>query len=135
MNTTLTIPDPVKARQYFEDKITFTTGPVELDRMLKAHENISVIDVRAEEDYRKGHVPGAVNLPKERWDTLEGLSKDKPNILYCYSMVCHLAATAACEFAAKGFPVMELEGGFDEWKEHDLEIEKPHASRMFSLGR
>jgi rhodanese-related sulfurtransferase len=131
MNTILTIPDPVKAREYFEDKITFTTGPVELDRMLKAHEDISVIDVRAEEDYSKGHVPGAINLPKERWDTLEGLSKDKVNILYCYSMVCHLAATAACEFAAKGFPVMELEGGFDEWREYGLEIETSSAGRIF----
>src|SRR4051794_34755349 len=133
MNTTLTIPDPVKARRYFEDKMTFTTGPVELDRMLKAHENINLIDVRAEEDFRKGHIPGAINLPHERWDTLEGLSKDKANILYCYSMVCHLAATAACEFAAKGYPVMELEGGFDEWKEHGLEIEKPHVNRMFNF--
>ncbi len=134
MNATLTIPDPAKAREFFEDKMTFTTGPVELDRMLKAHENINVIDVRAEEDYRKGHIPGAVNLPRERWDTLEGLSKEKANILYCYSMVCHLAATAACEFAAKGYPVMELEGGFDEWKDHDLEIEKTHSDRMFEFG-
>ncbi len=134
MNTTLTIPDPVKAREYFENKITYTTGPVELDRMLKAHENINVIDVRAEEDYRKGHIPGAVNLPRDKWDTLEGLSKEKTNILYCYSMVCHLAAHAGYEFASKGFPVMELDGGFDEWKEHGLEVEKSGGSRMFNFG-
>jgi rhodanese-related sulfurtransferase len=133
MNATLTIPDPVKAREYFEHKMTFTTGPVELDRMLKAHENINVIDVRAEEDYRKGHIPGALNLPRERWDTLEGLSKERTNILYCYSMVCHLAVAAASEFAAKGFPVMELEGGFDEWKDHDLEIERTNNGRMFEF--
>src|SRR5258706_16481856 len=130
MNATMTIPDPSKAKAFFEDKLSFTTGPVELSHRLKAHENINVIDVRAEEDYRKGHIPGAVNLPKERWDTLEGLSKEKTNILYCYSMVCHLAATAAYEFAGRGYPVMELEGGFDEWKEHDLEIEKTQSDRM-----
>ena len=113
----------------------FTTGPVELDRMLKSHENINVIDVREEEDFRKGHIPGAVNLPRDRWDTLEGLSKDKANILYCYTAVCHLAATAACGFAAKGFPVMEMDGGFEGWKENDLEIEKPQADRMASLRR
>jgi len=133
MNATLTRPDPVKAQAYFEDKMTFTTGPIELDHLLKAHENINVVDVRAEEDYRKGHIPGAINLPREKWDTLERLSKDKTNILYCYSQVCHLAATAACDFAAKGYPVMELEGGWDEWKEHNLEIDKTSGNRVFNL--
>ena len=42
---------------------------------------------------------------------------------FCYSQVCHLAATAAVEFAGKGYSVMEMEGGFEAWKEHDLEIE------------
>lgn len=134
MNATLTIPDPAKAKAFFEDKVMFTTGPVELDRMLKEHQSINVIDVRAEEDYRKGHIPGAINLPQPKWHTAEGLGRDKANIVYCYSQVCHLAAKAALEFASNGYPVMELDGGFDEWKEHDLEIEKTHANRMFGLG-
>jgi hypothetical protein len=39
--------------------------------------------------------------------------KDKLNVLYCYSGVCHLATSAAVEFAEKGYPVMEMEGGFN----------------------
>ncbi|HWF19514.1 MAG TPA: rhodanese-like domain-containing protein [Verrucomicrobiae bacterium] len=133
MKTSLKIPDPAKAKEFFEKKITFTTGPVEVDHMLKNHENINVIDVRAEEDYKKGHIPSAINLPREKWDTFEGLSKDKANILYCYSMVCHLAATAAYKFADRGYPVMELDGGFDEWKEHGLDVET-QANRGVSLN-
>ena len=124
MATKLMISDPQKAKEYFEAKITFTTGPVELVRMMKQGENINIVDVRAAEDYAEGHIPGAVNLPKDKWQTLEGLRKDKTNVLYCYSQVCHLAATAAVEFASKGYPVMELEGGFRAWKEHDMDIEK-----------
>ena len=30
---------------------------------------------------------------------------------------------AAVEFAAKGYSVMEMDGGFEVWKEEDLEIE------------
>ncbi len=116
-------PDPVKAKEFFEQKMTFTTGPVELKRMLK-DENINVVDVRASEDYAKGHVPGAANLPKEKWDSPEGLKKDKINVLYCYNQQCHLAANAALEFAARGFPVMEMEGGFEVWKENELDVEK-----------
>jgi len=124
MATKLMISDPQKAKEYFEAKMAFTTGPVELERMMKQGENINIVDVRAAEDYAEGHIPGAVNLPKDKWQTLEGLRKDKTNVLYCYSQVCHLAATEAVEFAFKGYPVMELEGGFRAWKEHDMEIEK-----------
>ena len=123
MKTQLRPVDPRKAEEYFEDKITFTTGPVELDHKIKDDEDINVVDVREAEDYEEGHIPGAVNLPREKWHTLEGLERDKTNVLYCYSHVCHLAAAAAAEFAGKGYPVMEMEGGFKAWKEHDLEIE------------
>ena len=124
MATKMLVRDPQKAKEYFEDKIAFTTGPVELDRMIKQGENINIVDVRAAEDYAEGHIPGAVNLPKDKWHTLEGLRKDKTNVLYCYTLVCHLAATAAVEFASNGYPVMELEGGFETWKEYGMEIEK-----------
>src|SRR6185503_15799600 len=119
----VTMNDPVKAKQYFEAKMAFTTGPVELERMIKTGE-VNVVDVRAAEDYKEGHIPGAVSLPKTDWDHPNGLRKDKNNVLYCYSQVCHLAATAAVKFAGMGHPVMELEGGFDEWKEHEMKIEK-----------
>jgi rhodanese-related sulfurtransferase len=115
--------DSTKAKEYFEAKMAFTTGPVELERMME-HKEVNVVDVRAAEDYAAGHIPGAVNLPKDQWPTLTGLRKDKTNVLYCYSHVCHLAAAAAVEFAAKGFPVMELEGGWRWWKEDGFPIEQ-----------
>ena len=125
--TTLKKNDPESARQYFADKLAFTTGPVELDRE-RQRADIAIVDVRAAEDFQEGHIPGAVNLPKEEWSTLRGLRKDALNVIYCYSQVCHLAATAALEFASKGYSVMELEGGFKTWKGHDLEIEKKTPS-------
>jgi rhodanese-related sulfurtransferase len=120
---TLQKTDPARAREYFEDKMAFTTGPIELEHELGSDE-VNIVDVRAEEDYRKGHIPGAKSLPKARWDTLEGLEKDKTNVLYCYSQVCHLAATAGAQFAGRGYAVKELEGGFAGWKDHGLRIEK-----------
>ena len=114
--------DPAKAREFFEAKMAFTTGPVELDRAIKNGE-VNVIDVRAAEDYAKDHIPGAKSLPKNRWSTLNGLDRDRINVLYCYSQVCHLAATAAVEFASNDFSVMELEGGYAGWKDHELPVE------------
>jgi rhodanese-related sulfurtransferase len=121
MPTTM-IQDPARAKEYFEAKMAFTTGPVELERMMKQG-SVNVVDVRAADDYAKGHIPGAVNLPKERWASLQGLRKDRTNVVYCYSIVCHLAAAAAVEFAAHGFPVMELDGGWRWWKEDGFPVE------------
>jgi rhodanese-related sulfurtransferase len=123
MNTIATLPDTTRALQYFEDKMTFTTGPVELDRE-RRDGGCVIVDVRAAEDYAKGHIPGAINLPQGRWINPSGLDRDRLNVVYCYSQVCHLAAKAAVKFAAAGYPVQELEGGFKGWEEHQLEIER-----------
>ncbi|HEV2207139.1 MAG TPA: rhodanese-like domain-containing protein [Verrucomicrobiae bacterium] len=127
---------PANARRYFEDKLAFTTGPVELDRWIKAGEDtLVVVDVREAEDYAKGHIPGAINLPRERWQNPEGLTKNKTNVVYCYSQQCHLAANACVQFAGMDYPVMELEGGFAVWKQMDLDIEEEPANRLKSSGQ
>lgn len=115
---------PEEAEAFFEDKMAFTTGPVELNHMLEnKNDKINVVDVRDKMDYDKAHIPGSVNLPQTDWDTFAGLDKDKVNILYCYSIVCHLAAKAAMKFAGAGYKVMELDGGFKDWTAHRLQTE------------
>lgn len=123
MTPTLTIPDISKARDYFTDKMDFTTGPVELKRAMD-NDEVVIVDVRAAEDYEKGHIPGAISLPKGHWQHPQGLHKEKVNVIYCYSQVCHLAATAAIQLSDQGFPVKELEGGFEGWKDQDLPVER-----------
>ena len=125
------IHSPERAKAYFEDKLAFTTGPVELDKWIKSGENnLVIVDVREPEDFTKGHLPGALSVPREEWGNPQGLSRDKTNVVYCYSQQCHLAANACAQFAAKGFPVMESDGGFAVWKEHDLDIEETSANRL-----
>ena len=130
-STMARIHPPAQAKAFFEAKLAFTTGPVELDRWIKSHEdNLVVVDVRAAEDYAKGHIPGAINITKDKWDNPQGLRKDKTNVVYCYTQQCHLAANACVRFASRDFPVMELEGGFETWKEHELDIEEQAPSRF-----
>ncbi len=135
MQTTLAqIHDPVRAKAYFEDKLAFTTGPVEMERMISSGNNVIVVDVREAEDFARGHIPGAINLPKEKWDDPDGLSRDKTNVVYCYTQTCHLAASACVVFAGKGYPVMELEGGFAAWKANDMQIEREATNRLRKTG-
>ena len=122
--------DPDRARAWFEDKLAFTTGPVEVDHMLKSGHHIIVVDVREAEDFAKGHIPGALSLSQERWDSLEGTSRDKMHIFYCYTQTCQLAAQACVKFASRGYQVMEMEGGFAAWKAAELDIEREPVNRL-----
>jgi rhodanese-related sulfurtransferase len=125
MTNTFIKNDPAKALRYFEDRMTFTTGPIELNRAIKEQQGIVLVDVRAKEDYDEGHIGRALSVPRGKWSNPVGLRKDKLNVIYCYTHVCHLGAAACVEFARQGFPVMEMEGGFHSWKTHQLAIEMP----------
>lgn len=134
MNTTTQVqPNPAKAHDYFAKKMEFTTGPVELEREIKGGD-VVVVDVRAAEDYAKGHIPGAVSLPEDRWERPEGLDRQRVNVLYCYSQVCHLAARAAVELSSQGYPVRELEGGFEGWKQNELPVEGSTGAKAPGKG-
>src|SRR3954453_23554845 len=74
------VHDTARALAFFEDKMSFTTGPVELEHRIKDGDDIVVVDVRDADDYAKGHIPGAINLPRGTWENPQGLSKDKVNI-------------------------------------------------------
>jgi len=113
-----------KAKQFFADKMAFTTGPVEVSHQLAKKEPVVIIDVRESKDFKQGHVPGALSLPQEKWGTCAGLRRDALNIIYCYAQNCHMGAHAALQFAAKGYSVMEMDGGFESWKENGLKIAK-----------
>ena len=112
-----------KAREHFAAKQSFTTGPHELQGAIDRKEDVAIVDVRFPTDYRKAHIPGAVNLPKGTWQNVQGLSKDKLNVLYCYSQTCHLAAEAALELLAQGYRVVEMEGGFAAWEANGSPVE------------
>ena len=115
--------DIARAREHFAAKQAFTTGPHELQGAIDRREDVVIVDVRFPTDYRKAHIPGAINLPKGKWQAAAGLSKDKLNVLYCYSQTCHLAAEAALELLAQGYRVVEMEGGFAAWEANGSAVE------------
>lgn len=120
----LNAPTARAAAEYFAGKLAFTTGPFELDGMIKRNEPLNIVDVRLPSDFRAGHVPGAINLPQGKWHTVSGIDPSRRTVVYCYNQPCHLAAEAAVEFASRGIAAVEMEGGFDTWTKFGLAVEQ-----------
>ena len=125
------IQDTKAAARYFEDELNFNANPATAKKVSEGKIQGVLIDLRRKEDFDKGHIPGAVNIPFDKYDGFDGsqteflgLSKTKMNYLYCYELLCNLAQKAAKKFASLGYPVKEIKGGFDAWKERDYPIEK-----------
>lgn len=107
--------DTEAASNFFAKKLAYTLGPVELQHML-ADKKVKLIDVRAKDDYYEGHIQDALSIPKaDLMEQMQHLSKADVHVVYCYNQQCHLGAAAAFVLAKNGYPVMELEGGFDVW--------------------
>ena len=78
---------------------------------------VTVVDVRPNEEYSAGHVPGAVNIPIDELELyLEKISKNQKIVAYCRGPHCILAFDAVAKAREKGFDARRLEDGFPEWK-------------------
>lgn len=118
------------ANRFFRDRTQFTTGVHELEVMINGKtdkKTYQVVDVRYPADFKKGRVPGAINLPKGKWSDPKGLDKDATLYLYCYTPTCHLAAEAAVELTAQGYRVVEVEGGWERWEFSGFAVEAEAA--------
>ncbi len=93
-----------------------------LDRV--KHGLITVLDVRPPEEYRSGHVPGAINVPlSELEEHLSQLDTNQEVVAYCRGPHCVLAFDAVEQLRKKGITAHRMEDGFPEWKSAGLPIE------------
>lgn len=120
----MSIYDLQKAQEHFAARVAYTTGVHELDGIVQAgNADAVVVDARLPSDYAKGHVPGAINLPKGKWLNPRGLRKGATHYVYCYDQTCHLAAEAALALTRQGYKVVEVEGGWERWVAKGFRIE------------
>ena len=114
------------AVKFFEEKLKYEIDPYSVRHIVDEKDsNYLIVDVRDENSYKAGHVPSAVNITRHDIDNhISKLPKDKTIITYCYHVVCFAAPAVALELAKKGYKVMEMVGGFDEWQKNGHPVEK-----------
>jgi rhodanese-related sulfurtransferase len=104
----------------------FPVSLEEIDDLLA--EGALLIDARSAEDYRAGHLVGAMSLPlgqTERMlgDFTESVSVDKPLILYCSGYGCPDSHKVGILLIQKGFTdVLVYEGGYPEWRDAGRQV-------------
>ena len=83
----------------------------------------TVLDVRAEDEFRQGHLPGALNIPLGQLERrLAELPADREIVAYCRGPWCILSFEAVAELRQRGYQARRLEDGFPEWKVAGLPI-------------
>ncbi len=86
--------------------------------MMKVREGaVTVLDVRPREEYRAGHLPGALSVPlKELERRLADLPREREVVAYCRGPYCVLAVEAVEILRARGFAAFRLEAGVADWQ-------------------
>ncbi len=86
---------------------------------------VTVLDVRPEEEYAAGHLPGAVNVPIEKLEGyLSKLPKRREIIAYCRGPYCLMSFDAVEKLRKRGFKAKRLENGYPEWRAAGLPVER-----------
>lgn len=95
--------------------------------MMLNNENAKVIDVRSKEDFKKGHIVSAINIPladikANKVDAIEKF-KSTPIILVCDSGVT--SSQAANMLDKKGFEnLSNLKGGMSDWTNANMPVQR-----------
>jgi rhodanese-related sulfurtransferase len=88
-----------------------------------------VIDVRPPEEYRAGHIPGALSIPlPELKRRLAELPTNREIVAYCRGPYCVMAIEAVELLRKKGFDAHRIEHGVTDWRARGWRIETGEAS-------
>jgi len=86
---------------------------------------VQLVDVRTPIEYKSGHIKGAKNMDVKNPNfdkQILMLKKRLPVAVYCRSG--HRSKIAAQKLIDKGFSVIELDKGFNDWTSQGKPVEK-----------
>ncbi|REJ04940.1 rhodanese-like domain-containing protein [Microbacterium bovistercoris] len=90
---------------------------------LAAAADIPLIDVRERDEFARGHVPGAINLPMSE---LGGRLDELP--AEAFHVICEVGGRSARvveALEARGYDATNVDGGTAEWRAQGREIDLP----------
>lgn len=109
---------------FLQDRTSFR--PVTVDELREAmhEERVILLDVRPQEEYQAGHLPGAHSIPVTELEArLTELPQEREIVAYCRGPYCVFADEAVSLLRTHGYSAHRLEEGVPEWRQLGLPIE------------
>jgi rhodanese-related sulfurtransferase len=107
--------------------MTKTINRDELKAKIDHGETFHLVEALAEDEFQKGHLPGAINLPPDQVQPLAPRilpHQREEVVVYCGSAQCNASENVARELASLGYTnVRRFVGGKQEWTSAGLPIE------------
>jgi molybdopterin/thiamine biosynthesis adenylyltransferase/rhodanese-related sulfurtransferase len=102
---------------------------VEAHERLESSDGSIFVDVREPDEWDEGHIPGAIYTGRGRLEQrIEGLVPDKSRRLVVYCSAGNRSAFSTKVLEELGYvDVVNLAGGFSDWKRNGYEITIPRA--------
>ena len=86
--------------------------------------DVIVLDVRPQEEFSSGHIPGAISIPlSELRKRLNEIPHDREVVAYCRGPYCVLSPEAIKILRDEGYAASRLEEGLPEWREAGFLVE------------
>jgi rhodanese-related sulfurtransferase/predicted transcriptional regulator len=110
-------------RSYFHDRDDLE--PISRQELLQRSRAgmVTILDVRPEDEFALGHLPGAVNIQLRELEAhLAEFDPAQEIVAYCRGPYCVLSYEAVAALRARGFKVRRLEDGLPEWRAAGLPV-------------
>jgi rhodanese-related sulfurtransferase/DNA-binding transcriptional ArsR family regulator len=84
---------------------------------------VTILDVRPEDEFALGHLPGALNIPLRELEARLGeIEPEQEVVAYCRGPYCVLSYEAVALLRTRGFKARRLEDGLPEWRAAGLPV-------------
>jgi molybdopterin/thiamine biosynthesis adenylyltransferase/rhodanese-related sulfurtransferase len=102
---------------------------LEVNDRLGAADAPLLLDVREQDEWQEGHLPGAIHIPRGNLESrVEALIPDKSREVVIYCAAGSRSAFAAKTLAELGYEhVSSMSGGFTDWKRNGFEFQTPRV--------
>lgn len=111
------------ARTFFEERDNLEPIDAEELRRRMQEGSVTVLDVRPGDEFRAGHIAGAISVPVRDLDRrIAELQRGREVVAYCRGPYCVYAAEAVEALRKAGYRARRMEDGFPDWKARGLPV-------------
>jgi rhodanese-related sulfurtransferase len=124
------IPTKLFKRKLKQHDPSYAISPDAVPYKLKQTHNITLVDVRSPEDFKRLHIPGSLNIPLHAVKT-KGFLRSVAVVLIHEGFQYSLLATECRQLTGMGFNVLILDGGLPAWERSGNKV----AGDLFALDK